>query len=174
MNPRQFEAFLATHRPVLVSRAVQITGDRDTAEDVVQTTSVYLLANIHRYDPKRSALLTWVLGAVARRAFNAARARYRFVPANEAPDLITPGADIVYEQAQRHTLLATMTELLRDDPAFLLAEKIMAGHTVKEVAEAEGVAWESMNERLTWAFKRWRRLLAREFTRAEIETALGR
>jgi len=174
MNLTQFESFLAIHRPLLVARAEQITGDHGLAEDVVQTTSIYLLNNIHRYDKTRASLLTWVLGAVIRRAYNVVRAQGRFVPAHDGPDAVTPGADVTYEEAQKLSLLAKMRELLKDDITFHLAERLAAGETVEQIAETLGVSGQAVSQRLAWAYKRWRRLLARNFTRAEIETALGR
>ena len=178
MDKQQFEAFLEKYRPVLITRAERITGDRDTAEDVVQTTSAYLLKNLHRHDPERCSLLTWVYGAVTRRAFNQLRASGRYLPLldgfSEECGGLAPGADVVYEEAQKQDLLNRMGEALKDDPAYDLAVKLLEGWNVKGMADLEHITWESMNERLLWAFKRWRRLLARKFTRAEIETALGR
>jgi RNA polymerase sigma-70 factor (ECF subfamily) len=178
MQPKQFEAFLAEHRPLLVARAERITGDPGTAEDVVQTTSIYLLTNIHRYDDKQAALLTWVLGAVTRRAYNVLRAQGRYLPLveefSEGYGGTVPGVDAAFEQAQKQALLTQMREVLKGDPTLPLAERLMSGETIEQIAESEGVAGQTLAERLTWAFKRWRKLLARKFTRAEIETALGR
>ena len=173
MNPKLFETFLAVHRPLLVARAEQITGDLDLAEDVVQTTSIYLLNHIHRFDESRATLLTWVTGAVVRRARNAVRARGDFAYA-AAPEITTPGADIAYEDAQKLSLLAQMQELLKGDVTFVLAERVATGETIEHIAETLGVSGQAVSQRLAWAYKRWRRVLSRNFTRAEIETALGR
>jgi RNA polymerase sigma factor (sigma-70 family) len=178
MTPRQFEEFLAAHRPLLVARAEHITGDPGSAEDVVQTTSIYLLSSIHRYDGAQCALLTWVLGAITRRAFNVLRAKGRYLPLvddfSDEYGGIAPGADTVYEEAQKQALVAAMRAALEGDPAYPLAERLMAGQTIEQIAEAEGVSGQAIGQRLAWAFQRWRRLLSRKFTRAEIETALGR
>ena len=178
MDRQLFEGFLTAHRPLLVLRAEQITGDRGLAEDAVQTTSVYLLSNIHRYKPDRAALLTWVLGAVSRRAFDILRARRRFVPllGVEIEGLSTPGADTDYEERQQGELLGEMLGLIAvEDPEhYPLAVAILEGHGLAQIAESEGVSKQAIQTRTFWAFKRWRKILLTRFTQAEIETALGR
>ena len=178
MDKRLFEGFLTAHRPLLVLRAEQITGDRGLAEDAVQTTSVYLLSNVHRYNPDKAALLTWVLGAVSRRAFDILRARKRFFALDDvqAGEATSPGVDADYENRQQGELLGEMLGLIaaEDPDHYPLAVAILHGRGLAEIAEREGVSKQAIQTRIFWAFKRWRKILLTKFTQAEIETALGR
>ena len=176
MDRAKFEAFLADHRAILVLRAEQITGDHGLAEDAVQTTSLYLLSNLHRYKPDQSALLTWVLGAVSRRAYDILRARARFVPYLEDMEEVSPGADADYEERQQGQLLGEMLGLIaaEDPDHYPLAVAILEGQDLAQIAAQQGVTKQAIQARVYWAFRRWRRILSRKFTKAEIETALGR
>ena len=175
MDKTQFEAFLLEYRPLLVLRAEQITGDPGRAEDVVQETSIYLLSNLHRYNPTLSAL-AWVLEAVKRRAFNAVRNQARFVPLvddfSEEYGIETPGVDQDYEERRQGELLAEMLGVIAsEDPEhFSLADGLLRGDGLMQMGNTK----QSAHQRIGRSYKRWRKLLSRRFTKAEIETALGR
>ena len=175
MDRTQFEAFLLEFRPLLVLRAEQITGDPGTAEDVVQMTSIYLLSNLHRYNPTLSAL-AWVLEAVKRRAFNALRGQARFVPLvddfSEEYGIETPGVDQDYEERRQGDLLAEMLGVIASEEPehYRLAEGLLRGDELAQMGSTKQAA----DQMIRRAFIRWRKLLSKRFTKAEIETALGR
>ena len=177
LDPKQFEEFLAEHRPLLVLRATQITGDHGSAEDVVQSTTIYLLDHLNRYDPARP-LLPWVLEAVKRRAYNEVRDRAMFMPIvpgldEKHPQIFgSPGPDEVSEFNQQGRLLVAMLALIkREDPErYHLAEGLIGGAGLKDL----GPSRQASHQMLQRALKRWRQILLDHFTKAEIETALGR
>src|SRR3990172_13241474 len=141
MNVHQFEAFLTAHRPLLVLRAEQITGDRGTAEDVVQDTCTYLLKHIHRYNPVEATALTWVLGAVTRRAFNAMRNTNKLIYTGDAPDLqSTTAPDRQIEEEARQALAYEMFEYLhKHDPKYLDAALALGnGSTLTSLGIIDG------------------------------------
>ena len=176
LTPAQFEAFLAEHRPLLVMRATQITGDRGSAEDVVQATTVYLLGHLNRYDPTKP-LLPWVLEAVKRRAYNEVKLQARFmliVPGLDErhPQIFAlPGADEVSEFEQQGRLLVAMFDVIkREDPErYHLVEGLTDGKTLEEI----GPTRQAAHQLLQRALKRWRKILVQHFTEAEIKTAMG-
>ena len=177
LDPKQFEEFLAEHRPLLVLRATQITGDHGSAEDVVQATTIYLLEHLKRYDPARP-LLPWVLEAVKRRAYNEVRDRAMFMPIIPGLDEMhpqifgSPGPDEVSEfNEQGRLLTAMMAVIKREDPErYHLVEGLTDGMGLKDL----GPSRQASHQMLQRALKRWRQILLDHFTKAEIETALGR
>jgi len=165
------------HRPLLVLRAEQITGDRGTAEDVVQDTCTYLLKHIHRYNPIEATALTWVLGAVTRRAFNAMRNTNRLIYTGDAPDsqrTVPPDGQI--EEEARQLLAYEMFEYVRKhDPKYLEAALALGnGATLTAIGVIDGVTIGAVKKRLGHALKRWRKLLSEKYTQAQIDTVLGR
>ena len=178
MDRTGLESFLIEHRPFMVLRARKITGDPALAEDAVQATYAYLLQNAHRYNPKLP-IMGWVLEAVKRRAFNETRYRGRFFPlVDQYSDEYgeTPGADVDYEERQQGNLLGEMLGVIaaHDPTHYHLVEEALKGALHRETGAGEGVSRQAIEARLARAFKRWRKLLSKHFTEAEIETALGR
>ena len=179
MDRTQFEGFLTQYRPVLVLRAEQITGDHGLGEDVVQTTTEYLLKNLHRYNPDLAGLLTWTLEAVKRRAYNMVRDRARLVPLREdfSEEYGTTGSVVTdFEERLQGQLLGEMMGVIgaSDPDHYWMAQDLLAGMTIAEIAEKRGVRRQTLEKNLVWSLKRWRKLLAKQFTKAEIAAALGR
>ena len=177
MDKTQFEGFLLEYRPLLVLRAEQITGDHGSAEDVVQSTTIYLLDHLNRYDPARP-FLPWVLEAIKRRAFNEVRGQARFmsiIPGldEKHPQIFgSPGPDEVSALNQQGRLLTAMLAVIkREDPErYRLAEGLIGGAGLKDL----GPSRQASHQMLQRALKRWRTILSKRFTKAEIATALGR
>jgi RNA polymerase sigma-70 factor (ECF subfamily) len=92
--------------------------DRDAAEDTLQSAYLRMLSGKARFDG-RSSLRTWVFGVIRRTALEERRRghsrRSREQPADRGSETIsdlTPGADLVMEQAEERTaLLAALDSL---------------------------------------------------------------
>ena len=85
-----YAELVQSHRPRLFLLAYRLTGDRETAEDVVQETFIAAFRSIEKVDP-RPSLNPWLNTIVLRTAGRAgARARLRSrLRANSALDQVT-------------------------------------------------------------------------------------
>ncbi len=71
-----YAAFYNTVAPGLYRLAYSILLDTQDAEDVAQEVMVYVFRNLHRYDPARGALRTWLYTITVSRCRNARRRRW--------------------------------------------------------------------------------------------------
>jgi RNA polymerase sigma-70 factor (ECF subfamily) len=72
------------HADVVYGALVRFTGDRETAEDVVQETFLALWQRAHQFDPKAGSLLGWLLGIARNKAID------RFRAARRRPQIVAP------------------------------------------------------------------------------------
>ncbi len=68
-----YAVFYNTVAPGLYRLAYSILLDPQDAEDVVQEVMVYVFRNLHRYEPSRGALRTWLYTITVSRCRNARR-----------------------------------------------------------------------------------------------------
>jgi RNA polymerase sigma-70 factor (ECF subfamily) len=72
-DDQAFKLVYQRHATVAFSLAYRMTGQRGTAEDVVQEAFLSLWRSGARYDRARGSVRTWVLGIVHNRAIDALR-----------------------------------------------------------------------------------------------------
>ncbi|MGZ7066236.1 MAG: RNA polymerase sigma factor [Candidatus Aminicenantales bacterium] len=93
-----YEEMVEAYGPLVLSVAINVLGNREDAEDVVQETLIQVFKNLGRYDPGRS-FKTWLLTIVYRRSLDMIKKKRRFsefasrakfdpavVPNNPGPD----------------------------------------------------------------------------------------
>lgn len=137
------------HRGLLVHTALQFCKASDDAEDAVQNAIVYCLENLHKYDPAKGTLKSWVVQAVEWRALNTNRTyssvgyiedmRIRDRDSDEEGELpveisTDPGQKCEVQLAVRKAL-SQLGDVERD-----IAEAVlMGGLTMQEYADEEGI-----------------------------------
>jgi RNA polymerase sigma-70 factor (ECF subfamily) len=72
-DPRAFEALFDRHGGAAFSLAYRMTGNRVTAEDIVQESFLNVWRSRERYRPERGSVRTWLLGIVHNRGIDALR-----------------------------------------------------------------------------------------------------
>ena len=107
-DARAFEAVFDRHSKAAYSLAYRITGDRVTADDVVQEAFLSLWRASGRFRPERGSLRSWLLSVVHNRAID--QVRRTLVHARRR----APGDDI---EERREAPERTDDEAIRRDEA---------------------------------------------------------
>jgi RNA polymerase sigma-70 factor (ECF subfamily) len=138
-----FSDFYEAAAPGVYRLAYSILLHKQDAEDVVQESMVYAFRNLHRYDPIRGAVRTWLYTITVSRCRNARRRKWLpqtalsqllqigqepSAPLGEAPEaaIARMGVRDALEKA-----LATLTPRLREAVALRYGQ----GLTYREMAE---------------------------------------
>ena len=72
-DARAFEAVYDRHAKAAYSLAYRVTGNRASADDVVQEAFLSLWRQVERFRPERGSLRTWLLAVVHNRAIDQVR-----------------------------------------------------------------------------------------------------
>jgi RNA polymerase sigma-70 factor (ECF subfamily) len=76
-SPASNRAMVETYGTLVLSVALNVTGNRQDAEDVCQETFLQVFRRLDRYDPERS-FKTWLLTIAYRRSLDMLRKKRRF------------------------------------------------------------------------------------------------
>jgi RNA polymerase sigma-70 factor (ECF subfamily) len=135
------------------------------AEDIVQESFVYGFKNLHRYDPEKASLKTWLYTIAVSRCRNTYR-RKRFVTVDisqllglelKAPKADTPEAAVIRrdaEEAIQHALV-DLSPRLRE--AIVL--RYGQGLTYREIAEVMGCPQKTAESRVRLGHQRLKQSL---------------
>jgi RNA polymerase sigma-70 factor (ECF subfamily) len=83
------DAFTAIYRKCsgpLYRFALHMTGDASMAEEIMQDTFVFLLANARAFEPSRGSLLSWLLGVARNHSRRLLGALHETEPLDESPE----------------------------------------------------------------------------------------
>jgi RNA polymerase sigma-70 factor (ECF subfamily) len=159
------EALRALYRAYageLFGFALNALGDRGTAEEIVQEVFTRVWRHAEAYDPQRGSVRTW-LYQIARHAIIDARrraaARPGLAPRELDPDETAGGPSI--EQAMLGWQVAAALERLSPDHRQVIRLAHLQGMSVREIAEACGLAEGTVKSR-TWYALRSLRLVLEE------------
>jgi RNA polymerase sigma-70 factor (ECF subfamily) len=146
----------------LLGFALNALGDRQAAEEIVQEVFTRAWRHADRYDPERGAVRTW-LYQIARHAIIDARRRSAARPALASRELdadeATGGPSI--EQAMLGWQVASALEQLSPDHRQVIRLAHLRGMSVREIAQALGLAEGTVKSR-TWYALRSLRLVLEE------------
>jgi RNA polymerase sigma-70 factor (ECF subfamily) len=146
----------------LLGFALNALGDRQLAEEIVQEVFTRAWRHADRYDPHRGAVRTW-LYQIARHAIIDARrrssARPALAPREIDPDEAAGGPSI--EQAMLGWQVASALERLSADHRQVIRLAHLQGMSVREIADALGLAEGTVKSR-TWYALRSLRLALEE------------
>jgi len=124
--------------PLVYRMAYQTMPDRAEAEDVVQEVFVRLWSTAGRFDPKRAALVTWVM-LLARRLMvdrlrrMQARIRPGVLDDEVARPASSPVASAGVEQEERFAALLAKIEELPDLQKTVVKRAYLGGQTLKQI-----------------------------------------
>jgi len=136
------------------------------AEDIVQESFVYAFKNLHRYDPKKASLKTWLYTIAVSRCRNTYR-RKRFVMVDisqllgfelKAPTSEAPEAAVIRRDAEEaiQRALVDLSPRLRE--AIVL--RYGQGLTYREIAEVMGCPQKTAESRVRLGHQRLKQSLA--------------
>lgn len=150
--------------------AFQAVPSRGDAEDAVQEIFVRLWRTAHRYDPKRAALVTWVI-LIARRQLvdrmRRSRARLRPSSLDEAQGVsmaeLRPGPT----SAERDERLAAMLKKIESLPELqrtVVKRAYLGGQTLRQIGEELNTPLGTIKSALSRALTRLRERTSEELT----------
>ncbi|MFU8829467.1 MAG: RNA polymerase sigma factor [Phycisphaerales bacterium] len=147
--------------PLVYRMAFQTMPTRADAEDVVQEVFVRLWRTADRFDPKRAALVTWVM-LIARRHMVDRLRRYqsRLSPAT-LDEGWTPPADqdtpiMGMEQDERYAAVLRRVEMLPELQQIVVKRAYLSGQTLKQIGMELGVPLGTIKSALSRALVRLR------------------
>ncbi len=159
----------ALHARRLFAHACRVTGDRATAEEVLQD-SLLAAWNGARAFRGESRVITWLLGIVHRRALSATRRKQ--LPTSDLEQAAETAADAAGPEdhvaaADRRRALAASIARLSPDHRAVLELVFYQGLSLAEVARVCGCPVGTVKSRLSYAKAHLRGVLARSGQRAE-------
>jgi RNA polymerase sigma-70 factor (ECF subfamily) len=147
--------------------AYQVMPTRADAEDVVQEVFVRLWRTAGRYDPKRAALVTWVM-LIARRHMvdRLRRARARIKTGTLVEDwqqpVDQPGPGASLEQDERIGAILKRIESLPELQQIVVKRAYLGGQTLKQIGNELGIPLGTIKSALSRALVRLRERSAGE------------
>ena len=166
-DPDSAAAFVQRFQRRVYGVALTILGDSRAAEDVAQEAFVRAWRHAGAYDPRRGAVVTWLLTITRNLAIDAVRVRR---PAVVDPDEILAldlsAAEPLPEELaalrdDADRLCAALAQLPSEQRRALVMAGLL-GHTAREVSEAEGVPLGTAKTRIRTALLRLRSALTEE------------
>jgi RNA polymerase sigma-70 factor (ECF subfamily) len=147
--------------PLVYRMAYQTMPTRSDAEDVVQEVFLRLWRTADRFDPKRAALVTWVM-LIARRHMVDRLRRFR---SRVSPSRLEEGwtsqteedAPIVgMEQDERYAAVLRRVEMLPELQQIVVKRAYLGGQTLKQIGMELGVPLGTIKSALSRALVRLR------------------
>lgn len=161
VNAEWVRAALERHGAALVRYAASITGDEDSARDVVQDTFVKLCAEA----PERldGHLAPWLFTVCRNRALDVQRKMQRMVPLQDSelagtPDEL-PNPSAVLEQRETHDLALGLLDSLTPQQREVVRLKFQAGLSYDEIGAVTRLSTGNVGFILHTALKTLRRKL---------------
>ena len=146
--------------PLVYRMAYQTLPTRAEAEDAVQEVFVRLWRTASRFDPKRAALVTWVMLLSRRHLVDRLRrAKARLKP-GRFEDGWTPPVDesqpIQDERDERLAGLMAKVDTLPDLQRTVITRAYVAGHTLKQISDDLNVPLGTVKSALSRALAKLR------------------
>lgn len=166
-DPRALADVFDRTAPELWRVAAHLCKQRETAEDLVQTTFLVVIEQARRWDPERP-LLPWLLGILANQARRERRRNTRELDLDRAVRQHDSGAD---EIAARAELADALRHALERVPAAYrdsLEAHLLSGRRAAEIARARGVPAGTVRMQIRRGLQHLRRLLPQGFVPASI------
>ncbi len=141
--------------------AYQTMPSRSDADDVVQDVFVRLWQTAARYDPKRAALVTWVMLIARRHMVDRLRRRQARIkpgtldeswsPPDQTP---APAADL--EQDERFVAVLEKVKTLPELQQTVVKRAYLGGQTLKQIGQELGIPLGTVKSALSRALVRLR------------------
>lgn len=158
---------------MLLGLAQRVVKNREDAEEILQEVLTHVWRTAGRYDPKRSAVSTWLVLITRSRAIDrlrTSRVRDRTLATvqqeNRSTHTSPEGARAVLSRERRQRVLQEMS-LLPEEQGRVLQLAFFSGMTQSEIAAATGIPLGTVKTRTLLAMRKLRVAL-----RPEIEELL--
>ena len=157
-SPREgAEAVIEEYSPLVWHSAAQHLRDPEDIREVVNDVFYTFLTQQDRFDPQKGSLKLWLVRMARARAINRYRKNIRqpdTVPLEDVPD-----QTVLEDQAAERMDLEQALEELSPEDAELIRLKYYHGMTVREIAEAMHLPYETVKKRHQRSLQKLRILL---------------
>ena len=149
--------------------AFQAMPTRAEAEDAVQEVFVRLWRTAGRYDPKRAALVTWVM-LISRRHLvdkmrrTRARIRAGSLDSGQQGEAVAAGLPSRLERDERYAALLKRIDALPDLQKTVVIRAYLGGQTLRQIGEELGTPLGTIKSALSRALVRLRERASEEAT----------
>jgi len=147
--------------------AYQAMPTRGEAEDAVQEVFVRLWRTADRFDPKRAALVTWVMLITRRHLVDKlrrSRSRLKASTLDESPAPgVAPGESDRFERDERFERLMDKVNGLPELQRTVIVRAYLGGQTLRQIGEELGVPLGTIKSALSRALMRLRERSSEEF-----------
>jgi len=170
-----FTVLLERFKPLVVDFALQIVGDRETAEDIAQEAFLRVFRSRDSYRPS-AKFSTWLYTIITNLCYDEFRKHRRQVslesmlgrplaaesqirqagPARRSPP---PRPDVQAEEKELSTLIEDAMKTLSEDHQEVVSLRIHEGLACAEVAEKLGCSIGTVKSRMHYALKKLREQL---------------
>ena len=160
-DARAFEAIFDRHSKVAYSLAYRITGDRVSADDVVQEAFLSLWRQSERFRPERGSLRSWLLSVVHNRAIDQVRRALvhdrRRAPGDDVEERRAPERtdEEAIRRDEARTVQAAMAGLPADQVR-VLELAYFGGFTHSQIAEMLGMPLGTVKGRMRLGLEKMR------------------
>lgn len=144
ITEQEFLETVEDMRHELLEVAVRNCTSPGDAEDAIQEAVMSCLANLRNFDPYKSALRTWIIGAVISRAWDTNKhyvSRNRIFEANQDYEQLGDSSAVAYEP--EHNIKLDVDNAIAQLPpaeADAIRAVYIDGYTEQEYAERSGVS----------------------------------
>ena len=155
-NRDAFNYLYKNYSAVLYGVIFKVTGDQETASDVLQEAFVKIWNNINKYDPSRGRLYTWMLNLARNAAIDKLRSKGEIMQSK-----IQTGEDIVNtvigsertEQKTDTIGLRKMVAGLKPEYEVIVSMAYFQGFTLDEIAKSLDIPLGTVKTRMRSAMK---------------------
>lgn len=151
----------------LLGICVRITGERSTAEDVLQEVYVIIWRHAAKYDRDRASPITWLSMIARNRAIDWKRARDRIgdrfgamMPPFVADEQVPIDRALIALQTE-HAALACLDQLSADQRS-IIRDAFLEGHTYLKLAERLSLPLGTVKSRIRRGLLELKKCLAHE------------
>ena len=162
--PGAFEELYDRYSGALMGVIVSVTGDGETARDVLQETFVKVWKNIHKYDESKGRLFTWLLNIARNTAIDHLRnSETKIAKGKLTSEKQTESA---LESRMGSVVINTdiiglkeVVDRLSDEQRIVIEKAYFGGLTREDIAEELGLPVGTVKTRLRSALIRLREIL---------------
>lgn len=162
-EPKAFDELYERYSGALMGVIVSVTGDGETARDVLQETFVKVWKNIQKYDESKGRLFTWLLNIARNTAIDHLRSSETKISKGK---ITSDKSDVVIENRMGSVSINTdiigikeVINKLSDDQRIVIEKAYFEGLTREDISEELNLPVGTVKTRLRSALIRLREIL---------------
>lgn len=156
---KTFEEFHKTYKPSLVNYLKRFTNDDVTAQDVADETLIKTLIDIHKFNPEKAQISTWVFTCAKNAMLHVIKKSKKFESIEEDHDGATIAdflqSNIYDNNEEKELLLQKQVALVKkgilnlpEKYARILTMRLIDGLTYDEISEVEDLLLNTVKSRI--------------------------